>query len=57
MSEIFTFNLQKAAKGKGGDKYECATNPEFNMYIPQTVSRPNDATVPLPTFEVTIKKL
>jgi len=38
MSE-FTFVLEKEAKSKGGDKYVCESNPEFNIYIPQNISR------------------
>jgi hypothetical protein len=35
------FNLNKIAKNKGADRYVCDTNPEFNIYIPQNISRKN----------------
>ena len=33
------FKLEKKAKSSGGDKYVCETQPEFNIYVPQTISR------------------
>lgn len=36
-----TFNLNKIAKNKGADRYVCDTNPEFNIYVPQNISRKN----------------
>jgi hypothetical protein len=40
----FVFNLEKKAKSSGGDKYVCETQPEFNIYVPQTISRENGKT-------------
>ena len=34
-----TFNLNKIAKNKGADRYVCDLYPEFNIYIPQNISR------------------
>ena len=36
--ELF-FTLENKAKNAGGDKYVCTTNPTFNIYFPQTISR------------------
>jgi hypothetical protein len=38
------FKLEKKAKSAGGDKYVCETQPEFNIYVPQTISRDNGKT-------------
>ena len=39
MDQEYIFNLTQVAKSKGGDKYVCDTIPDFNIYIPQTISR------------------
>ena len=36
----YEFTLEKKAKTAGGDKYQCDTIPEFNIYFPQVISRP-----------------
>lgn len=36
---MFEFNLTQKAKSKGGDKYVCATDESFSIYVPQTTSR------------------
>jgi hypothetical protein len=36
---IFEFTLSQKAKSKGGDKYICDSNPDFNIYVPQSLSR------------------
>ena len=41
--EVLVFTLEKKAKSGGGDKYVCETLPEFNIYIPQTISRKGSA--------------
>ena len=33
------FIIDKIAKSSGGDKYICESNPDFNIYIPQKISR------------------
>lgn len=33
------FKLVQKAKSKGGDRYECVTDPTFTIYIPQNLSR------------------
>ena len=38
---VLVFNLEKKAKSSGGDKYVCETQPEFNIYVPQNISRDN----------------
>ena len=53
--ETFVFMLEKKAKSAGGDKYVCETLPEFNMYIPQTISRKDNT--PHQTLHVTIRSL
>lgn len=42
-SEIntYTFKLTQKAKSKGGDKYECDEIENFNIYVPQEISRKN----------------
>lgn len=35
----FVFKLEKAAKSRGGDKFVCESQPEFQIYFPQTISR------------------
>ena len=45
-----TFTLEKKAKSAGGDKYVCTTQPEFNIYVPQTISRSNN--VPKTTLDI-----
>lgn len=40
-SQTLVFVLSQKAKSKGGDKYICSTDPNFNIYIPQTISRNN----------------
>ena len=39
------FTLEKIAKSSGGDKYICESIPDFNMYIPQKISRPDKKNV------------
>jgi hypothetical protein len=51
-TKTFEFTLAQQAKSKGGDKYVCTTNPEFNIYVPQTDSRVSG--VPVKSFVVTI---
>ena len=51
--ELLLFTLEKKAKSGGGDKYVCETLPEFNMYIPQTISRKENGQ-PSQTLQVTI---
>lgn len=38
-ARIASFTLSKIAKGKGGDKYVCADDAEFCIYLPQSMSR------------------
>lgn len=53
MSTQLTFVLEKKAKSAGGDKYVCSTLPEFNIYIPQTISR--SGREPFATLTITIQ--
>jgi hypothetical protein len=39
------FIIDKIAKTSGGDKYICESNPDFNIYIPQKISRPDKQNV------------
>lgn len=39
MSEVLEFIIVQKAKSKGGDKYACVSNPEFTIYVPQSISR------------------
>ena len=48
------FTLEKRAKNAGGDKYVCDTQPDFNIYIPQGLSRVNN--VPVQSLWITIGK-
>ena len=50
-STTLTFTLEKKAKSAGGDKYVCSL-PEFNIYVPQTISR--NSSQPFETLIVTI---
>ncbi len=36
---VYVFKLEKAAKSRGGDKFVCESQPEFQIYFPQTISR------------------
>jgi len=47
------FSLEKKAKNAGGDKYVCDSQPEFNIYIPQNLSRKGGT--PAAKLEITIK--
>lgn len=38
---LFKFKLIQKAKKSGGDKYECINDDKFNIYFPQSLSRPN----------------
>jgi hypothetical protein len=42
-SNAYVFKLEKAAKSRGGDKFVCVAQPDFNIYFPQSISRPNSA--------------
>uniref|UniRef100_A0A6C0KGW7 Uncharacterized protein n=1 Tax=viral metagenome TaxID=1070528 RepID=A0A6C0KGW7_9ZZZZ len=56
MSTVLVFTLEKKAKSGGGDKYVCNTQDsqqEFNIYIPQTISRKDN--VPHQSLQVTIQ--
>ncbi len=46
------FMLVQKAKSKGGDKYACVANPNFTIYVPQTISRVKD--VPYLKLQVNI---
>jgi len=39
------FVIDKIAKTSGGDKYVCESNSDFNIYIPQKISRPDKENV------------
>ncbi len=52
MPETLTFTLEKQAKNIGADKYVCTEKPEFNMYVPQNISRENG--IPKKTLNITI---
>lgn len=64
MSTVLVFTLEKKAKSGGGDKYVCDrcdrcdssdNQQEFNIYIPQTISRKDNGNVPHQSFQVTIQ--
>ena len=38
-----TFTLEKKAKSAGGDKYVCVDQPEFTIYVPQSIARKENA--------------
>ena len=52
MKLIETVELKRPARKEGGDRYESA-NGEFIIYIPQYISRPEDA--PLQTIKITFE--
>lgn len=54
-STTLTFTLEKKAKSSGGDKYVCSTQPEFNIYVPQSISRIGSK--PSETLEVVIQHI
>jgi hypothetical protein len=33
------FKIEQKAKKSGADKYICTTNSDFNIYVPQSISR------------------
>lgn len=37
--EKYAFTLEKQAKSGGGDKYQCDSIADFNIYFPQAISR------------------
>jgi hypothetical protein len=47
------FILAQKAKSKGGDKYVCVSDPNFSIYVPQTISR-QENTEPRTKLEVEI---
>lgn len=50
----FNFTLSAKAKSKGADKYVCDSKPEFNIYIPQDISR-TDSKEPKTSVKITIE--
>ncbi len=52
---VYVFKLEKAAKSSGGDKFVCESQPEFNIYFPQTISR-RDAAVPCPVLQLRVER-
>jgi hypothetical protein len=50
----YTFTLTKKAKSKGGDCYNCSDIENFNIYVPQEISRKN-GTEPKKTLTITIE--
>lgn len=52
----FTFKLEQAAKKSGGDKYVCEKMPEFNIYVPQSISRINNKPHKILMINVTNKE-
>lgn len=53
VSTTLTFTLDKKAKSSGGDKYICSTQAEFNVYVPQSISR-NGEKEPAPVLQIVI---
>jgi hypothetical protein len=53
-STTFNFTLSAKAKSKGADKYVCDSKPEFNIYIPQDISR-TDSKEPKSSVKITIE--
>ena len=41
VEQIMYFTLDKRARFKGGDRYVCRSDHGFNIYFPQSISRPN----------------
>jgi len=52
---VYVFKLEKAAKSSGGDKFVCESQPEFNIYFPQTISR-RDAQAPFPVLQLRVER-
>jgi hypothetical protein len=48
----FTFNLERPARKSGGDRYECGEDPDWKVYFPQKISRPEGQ--PIATLVVEI---
>jgi hypothetical protein len=46
------FMLVQKAKKTGADKYACISDPNFTIYVPQTISRVGD--VPHPKLQLDI---
>lgn len=53
-SITYTFKLTKKAKSGGGDRYDCSDIENFNIYVPQEISRKN-RTEPKKTLTITIE--
>ena len=54
MDSSLIFTLEKKAKSAGGDKYVCSRLPEFNIYVPQGLSRKDNS--PVQTLYVTVRQ-
>ncbi len=51
----YIFHLEKRAKSSGGDKFVCESQPDFNIYFPQTISR-QDAAAPCQSLNLLIER-
>jgi hypothetical protein len=51
----FLFGLEKAAAKSGGDKYICASDENFTIYVPQTISRKSGSKDPVKVLKITIE--
>ena len=52
MTDNLIFNLVKAAKSKGGDKYICESDSSFSIYVPQSIYRASDEKTPVKSFKM-----
>lgn len=53
---VLIFKLEKKAKSAGGDKYVCESQPEFNIYVPQSISRDKGKTHDILHITISVEK-
>ena len=53
---IYVFKLEKAAKSRGGDKFVCERQPEFQIYFPQTISRQGEGAAPCQFLQMRVER-
>jgi hypothetical protein len=56
MASVLVFKLTTQAKKTGGDKYTCETDESFVVYVPQSISRADNAGKALEKLTITIQK-
>ena len=56
MAEKVEVKLEKAARKSGGDRYVGQLKgQDWSVYLPQSITRPDNSPVPVPTLTITIE--